>query len=131
MTYNNDQRSIIRLVADVIDEMTQLFQAEMRLARAEINDKVSRIASGSTLIGVGVLAAIGSVMLLLQAVVKWLAIAGLPEQWGLLIVGIIVGAAGVSVLLRGVNNLKATNLTPDRTLDQLKADLATVKEHIT
>jgi hypothetical protein len=67
---------------------------------------------------------------LLQAVVSWLVIAGLPEQWGYSIVGILVAGVAAAVLSKGINNLKASKVMPERTLEQLKADFATVKEHV-
>jgi len=130
MAYTDDRRSIVNLITDVIADMTALFQTEIRLARAEIDEKVNRIASSGTLIGAGVVAALAALFLLLQAIVSWLVIAGLPQQWAYLIVGICVAALAAGLLMKGINNLKSTRLVPDRTIDQLKADYLTVKEHV-
>ena|SRR5581483_6028947 len=130
MVHQDDKRTIVNLFADVIGETVHLFQTEIRLIRAEINEKVARLANGSTLVGAGALAAIAAVFLLLQDIVRWLAVAGLPDQWGYLIVGLVVAAIAAGLLMGGLNRIKSTNLVPDRTLDQLKADLATVKEHV-
>jgi uncharacterized membrane-anchored protein YhcB (DUF1043 family) len=67
---------------------------------------------------------------LLQAVVAWLAFAGLPERWGYTIVGVVIGVLAAGLLLKGIDNLKATKVVPERTIEQLKADFATVKEHV-
>jgi hypothetical protein len=69
-------------------------------------------------------------VLLLQALVQWLAVAGIPEPWGLLIVGVIVGGIGVAVLMKGARDIKETSFVPDRTLNQIRADFETVKEHV-
>jgi len=130
MVHQDDKRTIVNLFADVIGETVHLFQTEIRLIRAEINEKIARLANGSTLVGAGALAAIAAVFLLLQDIVRWLAVAGLPDQWGYLIVGLVVAAIAAGLLMGGLNRIKSTNLVPDRTLDQLKADLATVKEHV-
>jgi hypothetical protein len=131
MAQIDQDRSLIQLVADVVNDIATLFQTEMRLIRVEMNEKVSRLASGGTFVGIGAVALIAALILLLQAVVKWLAIAGLPEEWGLLAVAIVVGIGGLVLLMKGINNLKTTTLLPDRTLHQVRADLATVKEHVT
>jgi hypothetical protein len=131
MTHQDDKRSIINLITDVVYETTHLFQTEIRLIRAEINEKISRLAAGGTLIAVGLIAALAALFLLLQAAVGWLVVAGVPEQWGYLLVGLVVAAASAGLLSKGAKDIKATNLTPDRTLDQLRADVATVKEHVT
>jgi hypothetical protein len=130
MVHHDDKRTIVNLFADVIGDTVHLFQTEIRLIRAEINDKFARLANGGTLVAAGGLAAVAAVFLLLQDIVRWLAVAGLPDQWGYLIVGVIVALVAVGLLMGGVNRIKSTNLMPDRTLDQLKADFATVKEHV-
>jgi putative superfamily III holin-X len=130
MVHQDDKRTIVNLFADVINDTVHLFQTEIRLIRAEINEKLGRLANGSTLVGAGALAAIAAVFLLLQDIVRWLVIAGLPDQWGYLLVGIVVAAIAAALLMGGINRIKSTNLMPDRTLDQIKADLATVKEHV-
>lgn len=131
MVNQDDRRTVFNLFAEIIDETTHLFQTEMRLIRAEINEKLGRIANSGAMIGAGAVAVIAAIFLLLQAIVRWLAIAGLPDQWGYLLVGIVVGAIGAALLAKGAKDVRATNLMPDRTLHQLRADLETVKEHVT
>lgn len=128
--YEGERRNIINLITDVIDQMAGLFQTEIRLVRAEINQKVSRIANGGVLIGIGSIAGAAALFLLLQAIVTWLAVAGLPEQWGYLIVGLVIAAIAAFCLIAGINNIRRTNLSPDRTIEQIRADFVTLKEHV-
>jgi hypothetical protein len=130
MAYSDDRQTIVSLVGGVIDDLIHLLQTEFRLVKAEVNQKIGRIANGSVMIGVGSALAIAAMVLLLQALVQWLAVAGIPEQWGLLVVGITVGVAGVAILLKGARDIRETSFVPDRTLDQIRADFETVKEHV-
>ena len=130
MAYSEEKRTIVSLFTDVFAETTELFQAEINLVRSEIRQSVGRVANSGTLIGAGAIGALAALFLLLQAVVSWLVIAGLPEQWGYSIVGILVAGVAAAVLSKGINNLKASKVMPERTLEQLKADFATVKEHV-
>jgi hypothetical protein len=130
MAYPEEKRTIVSLFTDVFAETTELFQAEINLVRSEIRQSVGRVANSGTLIGAGAIGALAALFLLLQAVVSWLVIAGLPERWGYSIVGILVGAVAAGLLSKGINNLKASKVMPERTLEQLKADFATVKEHV-
>ena len=130
MVHRDDKRTIVNVFADVIGDAVHLFQTEIRIIRAEINEKIGRLANGGTMVAAGAIAAIAAVFLLLQAIVRWLAVAGLPDEWGYLLVGIVVAAIAAGLLMAGINRIKSTNLMPDRTLDQLKADFATVKEHV-
>ncbi len=130
MIQRDDKRGTVNLITDVIGDAAHLFQTEIRLIRTEINEKIARLASGGTLVAIGAVAGLAAVFLLLQAIVRWLAVAGLPDQWGYLLVGLVVAGVAAALLMKGINDVKSTNLMPDRTLDQLKADFATVKEHV-
>ena len=131
MTTQDERQSIFGLMTRVLEEVVHLFQTEIRLVRAEMNEKASQLANGGALIGSAVVLIIGGLILFLMAVVRWLAIAGLPEVWGLLLVGLLAAAGGGLLLSRGVQAITSTNLVPDRSIDQFRADVATVKEHIT
>jgi hypothetical protein len=123
-------RPLGSLFTDAIVELTHLFQTELRLVRAEVNDKVSRIANSGALIGAGAVIMLPAIFILLLAVVRWLAVAGLPEEWGLLLVGIVVALVGAGLLMKGINNLKASALVPERTIEQVRADVSLAKEHV-
>jgi hypothetical protein len=127
----DSDRSLVQLITDVMNEFTNLFQTEIRLVRVELGEKANLLAGSGTMIAVGGVAAVVALVLLLQALVRWLAVAGVPEEWGLLLVGLVVGLIGLVLLMKGISGIKATSLVPDRAIQQVRADLATVKEHVT
>jgi uncharacterized membrane protein YqjE len=118
--------AITRAVSDI----AYLLQTEIRLARTELSEKLGKVASGGILIGAGAVLALAGLIVLLLAIVQWLAIAGLPLEWSLLLVGAVVLALGALLLMKGTNNMKGSALVPHRTIDQLKADLSIVKEQM-
>jgi len=118
--------AITRAVSDI----AYLLQIEIRLARTELSEKLGKVASGGILIGAGAVLALAGLIVLLLAIVQWLAIAGLPLEWSLLLVGAVVLALGALLLMKGTNNMKGSALVPHRTIDQLKADLSIVKEQM-
>ena len=130
MAAHDSTRPLASLFTDLISEVTQLFQAEIRLVRAEMNEKVSRVANSSALIGAGAVVMLPAVFVLLLAIVRWLEVAGVPEQWGLLIVGVGVAALGAILLMKGINNLKGSALVPQRTIEQVQADFSVAREHV-
>ena len=130
MAVAEDTRPLMRIVADVLNDFASLFQAEIRLMRTEMNEKVSRLVNSGTLIAIGAIGLIAALLLLLQALVKWLAIAGLPEEWGLLLVGVAIAVIAAALLMKGVDTLRKTALMPERSLRQMQADLTTIKEHV-
>jgi mannose/fructose/N-acetylgalactosamine-specific phosphotransferase system component IIC len=130
MASHDSSRPLGSLFTDVVSEVTHLFQTEMRLVRAEMNEKVSRVANSGALIGAGAIVMIPAVFILLLAIVRWLAVAGVPEQWGLTIVGAVIAIVGAALLMKGINNLKSPALMPDRTIRQVRADVSLAKEHV-
>jgi hypothetical protein len=118
------------LVTRAVSEIAYLLQTEIRLARTEISDKLGKLATGGILIAAGAVLALAGLILLLFAIVQWLAIAGLPQEWGFLLVGGGVLLLGLGLLMKGTRNMKGSALVPHRTIDQLKADLSIVKEQM-
>jgi uncharacterized membrane protein YqjE len=130
MATDQDRRTIITVLRDVIDQIIDLLQTEIRLVRGEINEKLSRFANGAVLLGAAAVATFAAVVLLLQAAVRWLVVAGLPDQWGYLLVGLVIAGLAIASFLGGLRKIRNTPLMPDRTIRQLRADIGTIKEHV-
>jgi Putative Actinobacterial Holin-X, holin superfamily III len=123
-------RPLASVMTQVFSDVAYLLQTEIRLARAEIGEKLSRAVNGGILIGVGGVLLLPGIFVLLMAVVRWLQVAGLPEQWGLLLVGIITIAIGVALALAGAKSMKGSALVPDRAIHEVREDISLVKEHV-
>jgi hypothetical protein len=117
-------------MTQVVSDLAFLLQTEIRLARAEIGEKLSSAANGGMLIGIGAVLLLPGIFVLLLAIVRWLEVAGLPDQWGLLLVGAVTVGIGVALALIGANSFKRSALVPDRTIEQLQADYTVAKEHV-
>ena len=130
MATQESTRPLASLFTDTVSELTNLFQTEIRLVRAEVNEKLSRAASGGALIAAGAIVMVPAVFILLLAVVRWLEVAGLPDEWGFLLVGLVIAGLGVALLMIGLNNLKGSALLPHRTIEQVRADVAVAKEQV-
>ena len=55
---------------------------------------------------------------------------GLDRAWAALIVGGVVLLIGIVLVWLGSNRLKAENLAPRKTVDQLQRDAAMAKEQV-
>jgi Na+/melibiose symporter-like transporter len=130
MATTERNQSIVDLLASVIRDVTGLFQSEIRLVRSEISEKVSDVSTSVTMIAAGGLVLFVAIIFLLLSLVRWLAVAGIPDQWGYLIVGVVVLVIGAIVLMTGIQQIRGTSMVPDRALRQAREDLATVKEHL-
>ena len=119
-------RSLMGLFADLWRETQTLVHQETQLAKAEISEKVSQLATGAGEIAAGgavLFAAVGALELMINSPhAIWLA----P-----LIVGVVVMIVGYIILSRGRSQMKAENLTPERTMQSLQRDAKLAKEHAT
>jgi Flp pilus assembly protein TadB len=115
--------------SDVVADLADLVQKEMRLARAELSAKIAiKLQSGVWMSASGFLALIAG-LLLVQAVVFAISFYGIALHWSCLIV------AGVLLAIAGLCYFKARagareDLTPTRTINQFKTDISTVKEQL-
>ena len=124
------ERSTPALMGDLLDQVTQLVRKEVQLFRAEMSDKATQamVAAGSVLAAIVV--AIAALNVLAAALVGALTNAGIPGAWSAVIVG--VGLAIVAFLMakKGIDNLKAGSLAPERTTRAAAGDVSMVKEKI-
>ena len=131
MAVKDSARPLASTVTDVVSDIEHLVQTEVRLARAEVGEKLAGAANGGMLVGAAAALFLAGLIVLLLAAVKWLEIAGLSQEWGLLLVGGVAVIIGVALALVGANRFRAPALTPDRTISQDRADISVVKEHAT
>ena len=137
----NASRSTAALLSDALAHVSGLIRKEMDLARAEMSGKITQA-------GVAVGMIVGAVVLLLTALnvlsaalvaglARWMAGEGADEAalasmtgWAALIVGVIYFVIALILAKKGMNDLKATNLAPTRTAENVKRDAHAVKESV-
>jgi hypothetical protein len=125
---HTDDRSLKDLLADLTESITTLFRQEIQLARAETSEKLTQVGVAIGAIAGGAIMALAALIVLLQALVIGITEAGVPAGWAALIVGVIVAVIAYVLIHKGTNDLKASSLTPDRTMSSLKRDAQVVKE---
>jgi hypothetical protein len=125
---HTDDRSLKDLLADLTESITTLFRQEIQLARAETSEKITQVGVALGAIAAGAILALAALIVLLQALVIGITEAGVPPGWAALIVGVVVAVIAYVLIHKGTSDLKASNLTPDRTVSSLKRDAQVVKE---
>jgi len=119
-------RSIPEILHDVLANIQDIVRAEVRLAKAELGDEISRARSGGLLIGVGAVAAIFSALFLLLACVYALSRV-MPNWAAALIVAAVVGVAAAAPLGLGLKRFKTIQATP-KTAASLQENVRWAKE---
>ena len=120
-----------RALSDVVGDLADLFQKEMRLARAEIAAKLSiKLRAGIWLAVAAMLGVIAALLIVQSLVLGITATFGIALHWSCLIVAAVLAAVGLAACLKGQADARE-ELTPTRTLHQIKQDVQTAKEQLT
>jgi hypothetical protein len=123
-------RPLVSVMTHVASDLAYLVQTEFRLARAEMSEKLSAVTNAGTYLAIGGVIALTGLIALVFDIASWLVVAGMPYEWALLLVAVVVLAIGGGLVMFGVNMLKGTALVPNRTLEQVREDYAVAKEHV-
>jgi putative superfamily III holin-X len=123
--------ALTRALSDAVADLADLLQKEVALARAEIAAKLSnKLRAGAWIAaaaGLGFMAA----FLIAQAAVFGIAAAtGLALHWACLIVAGLLGAAAFAAYAVAKAGAEE-DVTPHRTIRQMKQDIAAAKEQFT
>ena len=117
-------------LSEVVSDLADLFQKEIRLARAELSDKIAtRVHAGIWMAVAGLFALIAGV-LVAQAAVFAIVAYDIALPWACLIVAGVLAA--IAILFFAAGRVAAREeLMPTRTIDQLKRDVSATKEQLT
>ena len=111
----------------VVSDLADLMQKEMRLAKAEIANKITLGLRAGVWMSVAAVFGIIALLLVVQACVFGLsAAAGLALHWSSLIVAAVLGAIAAASFAKG--KADTPSLAPDRAVHQVKRDIAVAKE---
>lgn len=124
----NHDRSAPALMGDLVSHVTELIRKEIQLFRAEMSEKTTQAVVALGSIAAGIVIALTALNVLAAALVSALAEAGIPAVWSAVIVGAVFALIAFLLASRGISNLKASNLAPDRTARAASRDATMVKE---
>ena len=118
--------ALLRAVTDLVQDLADLVQKELRLARAEIAHKLTLGVHAGIRMAIAALLAIVGVLLIVQGIVFALAATGLPLHWSCFVVAAVLLAAAAITFYSG----RAEDWTPVRTVRQFNETIRTAKEHL-
>ena len=124
------QPSLPEVLSDVLGDFADLFRKELRLARAELSSNISAKVRGAIWLVVAGLFGLLALASLLGAAVVWITTFAVSLHIAFLIVAAAVAFLAAFAYFAGRNEIQA-ELTPSRTINQLKHDIETTKEQLT
>ncbi|HXO06153.1 MAG TPA: phage holin family protein [Candidatus Sulfotelmatobacter sp.] len=129
MTAPQMQRSVPDILEDIASNLTQIVQAEFRLAKTELKEGAGKVAGPGASLSAGVVLALYGLGFLLLAAVNALSLVMAGWLATLIVGGVLAIAAGILISAGGAK-LKRVNLTPDKTIRALEEDLQWAKQQI-
>lgn len=121
------EASLGQLVSSVSQQIPELVRSELRLAQAEMAEKGKQAGVGLGMFSAAGVLALYGVAALLATFVLLLALVLPAWAAALIVTAVLFAAAGVAALV-GRNRLaEATPPKPDRAIDGLRTDVATIK----
>jgi hypothetical protein len=124
----NDEPGLFHALSDTISRATDLVQLEVRVFKAELDEKLSQVKAGVSLIASGAIFIAAALFLLLQAVVLALVESGLSPALATLLVAGVCIVIGIAFMLLGRRQVDGDALAPERTIQDLRRDTRLVKE---
>jgi ABC-type multidrug transport system permease subunit len=120
----------VDMVSSLFRDLSDLFRKEIRLARAELTEKLMSRLQGVIWMAVAGVLGFVAFLLLLGAIVFGIASLGVPLHWSFLIVAVVVGAGAAGAFFYG-RSAARESLMPEKTLRQVNEDVSAVREQMT
>ncbi|MEP7149198.1 MAG: phage holin family protein [Acidobacteriota bacterium] len=129
MQLQNDERSLGDLFSELAAETGTLVRQEVALAQVEMTAKATRVGKSVGFLAVG--GAVGYAALLAIVAGVILGFSYFMPAWiAAMLVGLIIGVAAYFMISAALEELKRTNLTPEKSVESIKEDAQWLKNQV-
>ena len=122
-----NDRPLSTVLQDIIQNIQDIVRSEVRLAKSEIRDELSKAKAAGLLLGTGALCGTFAMLFLLFTIVYALAMV-MPQWAAALIVAVALALSAWVILNAGLNRLREVHPTPEKTIRSLKEDVEWAKQ---
>jgi uncharacterized membrane protein YqjE len=120
---------LVGALSDVVEDLADLLQKELRLAKAELSEKITTKLRAGLWMSVTGIFGLCAVLVLVEAAIFGIASYGFALHWSCLIVAAALAVAAAAAYVAGRADARAS-LTPTRTIHQVHQDVAAAKEQL-
>lgn len=124
-----DNRSVNEIVSAVAADLTGLVRSEAELVRAELSDKISGLVKAGVSMALGLALLWGGYLCILAAIVIGLSYL-MPAAWAALLVGVVAALVGFTFMAAAKRKASPADLTPERSVRELRKDVQMMKEQV-
>jgi hypothetical protein len=131
MTYERLRASTLpQALSEVVADVADLFQKELRLALAEVSGKLTAKLHAGLWMSTAGLLGFTAVLTFVQAIIIFIASYGIALHLASFIVAGVLACLAALLFIRGRADARET-MVPTRAVDQIKKDISTAKEQLT
>jgi len=113
-------RSLGELFSDLSQQTADLIKQEMRLAKAELGDKLSDVGKHAMMIGVSLAFGLAAVVAVAAAITLLLVEVGVAPWLAAAITAAVMGLAAYMLAQSGISALRKKSIAPVETIHSLK-----------
>jgi len=128
MALTEEIGALPRLLGDAMQQLGNLVDNEVKLAKAELGEKINQAKLGACYVAGAAILAIPVLVMLLFALALWFLQIGLTPIGAHLAAAACGAVIAIILAMVGMSYLKAENLKPRATIRELQRDMATAKE---
>ena len=130
-TPERSESSLGTLLTDMTEQVSVLMRREVELARVETEEKIATaVRSAGSMIGGGVIASAGLIVLLLGIAYGLAAMIGIALWISMLIVGGITLIIGGLMFMAGRSAMNEVNFVPEKTIESVQNNVDMIKEKV-
>jgi Putative Actinobacterial Holin-X, holin superfamily III len=129
MSTPQTQRTVPELLGNIVDNIQQIIRSEFRLAKAELQEKMTRASRPATTLGAGFVMGFYALGFLLLAAVYGLSMVMAPG-FAALIVGGVLAIVSFALVTSSTKKLKRLHPAPERTIRTLEENVQWAKDRI-
>ena len=113
-------RSLGELFSDLSQQTGELIRQEMRLAKAELGEKLADAGRHAMLIGAGAAFGLAAVVALAAAIALLLIEVGILPWLAAVLTALVMGVAAFALAQSGISALKSNSIAPVETMHSIK-----------
>ena len=125
-TRPDDNRSLGELLSEMTSEVSQLFRAEIELAKTEAKEEAAKAARAAVMFGVGGFVGYLAVIMVSFAA-AWALAAVIPDGLAFLVVGAVYAVVAAVCFLIARTRIQEFGPVPRETVETLKEDVEWVR----
>jgi len=120
MDVSRMDRSLGELFSDLSQQTAELIRQEMRLAKAELSDKLSDVGKHMAMIAAAAVFALAALMAVTAGIVLLLVRVGVEPWLAAVITAAVMGIVAFLLAQSGIAALRKKSIAPVETMDSLK-----------